>query len=51
MAKMSSSGNNRCWQRCGKGNPLRLLVEMQTGATTQENSMKVPHQVKNGTTL
>ena len=34
-----------------KGNPLTLLVGMQTGAATLENSMKVPQKVKNGTTL
>jgi len=31
--------------------PLILLVGMQTGAATVENSMEVPQKVKNGTTL
>ena len=34
-----------------KGNYLMLLVGMQTGAATLENSMKFPQRVKNRTTL
>ena len=34
-----------------KGNPLTLLVGMQAGAATLENSMEVPHKVKNRATL
>ena len=34
-----------------KGNTLALLVEMQTGTATMENSMEVPQKVKNRTTL
>ena len=34
-----------------KENPLTLLVGMQTGAATLENSMEVPQKVKNRTTL
>ena len=34
-----------------KENSLTLLVGMQTGATTLENSMDVPQKVKNRTTL
>ena len=37
----------RMWR---KGNPLALLVGMQTGVGTVENSMEVPHKVKNRTT-
>ena len=29
-----------------KGNPLTLLVEMQTGAVTLENSMEIPQKLK-----
>ena len=32
-------------------NPPVLLVGMQTDAATWENSMRVPHKVKNRTTL
>ena len=32
-----------------KGNPLALLVEMQTGAATVGHSMEVPQQIKNET--
>ena len=36
---------------CRKGNPSALLVGMQTGATTMENSMEFPRKTKNGTAL
>ena len=31
-----------------KGDPLALLVGMQTGAATVENSMEIPQKIKNG---
>ena len=34
-----------------KGNPCALLVGMQTGADTVENSMEFPQKIKNGTAL
>ena len=34
-----------------KGNPPTLLVEMQAGAATLENSMEVPQKVENRATL
>ena len=34
-----------------KGNPSVLLVGMQTGAATVENSMEFPQKTKNGTSL
>ena len=34
-----------------KGNPSALLVGMQTGTATVENSMKFPQKYKNGTTF
>ena len=34
-----------------KGNPLTLLVGMQTGAATLENSMEAPQKVKNRASL
>ena len=34
-----------------KGNPLALLMEMQTGAATLENGMEVPQKIKNRITL
>ena len=36
----------RMWR---KGNPSALLVGMQTGAATVENSMDFPQKTKNGT--
>ena len=35
----------------GKGNLSALLVGMQTGAATVENSMECPQKTKNGTAL
>ena len=34
-----------------KGNPLTLLVGMQTGVATLENGMKISQEVKNRATL
>ena len=34
-----------------KGNPSTLLVGMQTGKATVENSMEFPQKTKNGTAL
>ena len=34
-----------------KGNPLVLLVGMQTGIVILENSTEFPQKIKNGTTL
>ena len=34
-----------------KGNPSALLVVMQTGEATVENTMEFPQKTKNGTAL
>ena len=34
-----------------EGNPHTLLVGMQTGAATMENSMEIPQKTKNRTTI
>ena len=34
-----------------KGNPCALLVRMQIGAATMENSMLVPQKIKSRTTI
>ena len=34
-----------------KGDPSALLVGMQTGAATVENSVELPQKIKNGTAL
>ena len=36
----------RLWR---KGNPSALLVGLQTGAATMENSVEFPQKTKNGT--
>ena len=38
----------RMWRN---GNPLALLVGMQTGAAALENSVEVPQKIKNRSTL
>ena len=35
----------------GKGNTFALLVGMQTGEATVENSMEFPQKTKNGTAV
>ena len=40
MANINNSGNNRCWQGCRERGSLALLVGMQAGAATLENSME-----------
>ena len=50
MVIINKSTNNKCWRGCGeKGTLVPLLVGMQTGATTMENSMKFSLKTKNGT--
>ena len=49
MAIITKS-TNKCWWGCReKGNPSTLLVGMQTGAVTVENTMEFPLKTKNGT--
>ena len=38
----------RMWR---KGNPQTLLVGMQSGASTMENSMEIPQKINNTTTM
>ena len=43
MASIQESTNNKYWRGCGeKGNPLTLLVRMQTSTATMENSVEIP---------
>ena len=51
MAKINNISQQVLMRMRRKGNPLALLLGMQTGAATQENSMKVPQKVKNMTTM
>ena len=42
MAAIQKSTNNKCWREWRKGNPLTLLVGMQTSTATMENSVEIP---------
>ena len=39
MAVIQKSKSNKCWR---EGNPLTLLVGMQTSTATMENSVDIP---------
>ena len=52
MAKISKVGKKKCWRGCGeRGTLLTLLVGMQAGIATLENSIEFPQEVKNRATL
>ena len=42
MAAIKKSTNNKCRWMWRKGNPLTLLVGMQTSTATMENSLEFP---------
>ena len=42
MAAIQKPINNKCWRMSRKGNPLTLLVGMQTSTVTMENSVESP---------
>ena len=46
MANINKS-TNKCWRGCGE-KPSALLVGMQTGEATVENTMEFPQKTKNG---
>ena len=42
MAEIQNSTSNKCCRLWRKGNPLTLLVGMQTSTATMENSVEIP---------
>ena len=46
MDKINKSGKHRCWQGCREKNLPTLLVGMQAGTATRENSMEYTQDVK-----
>ena len=51
MATINKSGTTDVGKDVEKGDPLTLLVRMQAGTATLENSMEVPQDIKNRATL
>ena len=51
MAKLTTWETTDIGEGVEKWNPFTLLVGMQTGVATLENSMEVPQKIKNRTTL
>ena len=52
MAKINKTGENKCCRGCGeRGTLFALLMEMQAGTATLENSMEITQEVKNRVTL
>ena len=54
MAAIQKSTSNKCWRGCvvwKKGNPLTLLVGMQSSKPTMENSVEIPQKTGNRTAI
>ena len=51
MARIKKTRNNKLERMWRKENSYALLLGMQTGIATLENSMKIPQKVKNRATL
>ena len=49
MAIINKGTNNKCWRGCEEKGTLALLVGLQTGATTMENSMEFPQKTQKET--
>ena len=47
MAAIKKSTNNKCW----RGNSLTLLVGIQTGTATMENSLEISYKTCNRTAI
>ena len=50
-ASIKKNTSNKCWQRCGKNEPLHTICQNAIGAATIENSMEVSPKAKNRTTM
>ena len=52
MATIKKPTNNKCWRGCErKGNPLTLLVEMQTSTAAMEDSVEIPEKTGTRTAI
>ena len=51
MAEIQNSTSNKCCRLWRKGNPLTLLVGMQTSTATIENSVEIPLKIANRTAI
>jgi hypothetical protein len=51
VIKTKPKQNNKCWWGCREIETCVLLVEIQKGSVAMENSMVVPQNIKNRTTI
>ena len=51
VAVIKKSTDDKCGRGCGKGNLIKLLVEMWIVAPTVGNGLKFPWKTKNRTTI
>ena len=51
LAVIEKSINNKCWRGCGEKGTLTLLMGMQTGTATMENSVEIPLKTGNRTPI
>ena len=42
LTAVQKSTSHKCWRGCREGNPLALLVGMQTSTATMENTVEIP---------
>ena len=51
MAKIWNTSNTECWQLCGETRTLSLLIGMQNGTATLEDSLAASYRAKHTLTI
>ena len=51
LTAVQTSISNKCWGGCREGNPLALLVAMQTSTATMENTAEIPSKTGTRTAI